>query len=106
MPPTSRTARRALGDATPSFRSDLRSPSLYPAAKVAGGIFHQHHDADDDQQDRCGGIEFVAVERGVQRRADAAAADDADHCGFAEVDVETVEAEPDHARHHLRLEDR
>ena len=49
-------------------------------------------------------VELVAVERGVERGADAAAADDADHRQLAEIDVEPVEAEPDHARHHLRLD--
>src|SRR5262249_48719841 len=43
----------AARNTTPSFRAEARSPSLHPAAKVARGIFHQHHDGDDDQQNRC-----------------------------------------------------
>jgi hypothetical protein len=72
--------------------------------QIAGRIFHHHDDGDDDQQDGGRGIELVAVERGVERGADAAAADDSDHRRLAEVDVEAVEAKPDHARHHLRLD--
>src|SRR3546814_6157586 len=45
----------------------------------------------------------VALEGGVQRGADATAADDADHRGFTEVDIEAVESEADHPRHYLRL---
>ena len=60
--------------------------------------------AEDDQHDSGGRIKLVAVECGVQCRANAAGADDANHCGLAKVDVEAVEAKPDHARHHLRLD--
>ena len=55
---------------------------LDPPADEAGGVFAGHHDADDDDQDRGGAVELVAVERGIQRRADAAGADDADHRGL------------------------
>src|SRR5262249_46273188 len=65
--------------------------------------FHQHHDPDDDEQDGSGGCELVTIERGVKRSADTTGADDADYGGFAEVDIEAIEAKPDHAWHHLGL---
>ena len=54
------------------------------------------------EQDRQHEVVVEALVGREQRRADAAAADDADHGGVPQVGVELVDREADEAGHHLR----
>src|SRR6185369_9232760 len=94
---------RAARAAAMSVRGPGWWPSLHPSAQIARAILAQHNDENDHNDDGGRRAEFVAIESGVERGADAAAADNTDHGGLAEIDVETIKTEPDHAWHHLRL---
>ena len=64
--------------------------------------FPNHDDGDDGENDGEHEIVVEALESCEQRRADAAAADQADQRGIAQVGIELVGAKTDQPRHHLR----
>ena len=67
-----------------TFRPSLvETLLLHLGAYYAGQVLQRHDRADDDQQDRGGGVKFITIKRGVQRGTDAAGTNDTQHCAFA-----------------------
>ena len=81
----------------------MRRPDLDPPADGPGAVLHRHDDEDDQDEDGGRSVVFVAVQRSIERGADATGTDDPDHRGLAKVDVEPVEGEPHQPRHDLGL---
>src|SRR5712691_11628192 len=79
-----------------------RSYSNNPAAQQRGKDFGGDHDREDDEQHEAGAIPVEIVERGFQRHAEAAAADQAEHRRFADVDVPAEDRDREKSGLYLR----
>ena len=60
------------------------------------------HDREDHEQHQPDLVPVEIVERGIERHAEAAAADEAEHGGFADVDVPAEQRDRQEGRLHLR----